>query len=59
MTTFVRVRDKETGHEFSISERAATADHLEILKDEPAARNGAPLRATTKTTAKKKAATGS
>lgn len=43
MPTFVRVKDKNTGHEFSISANAVRDHHT--LLDKPAVdRNGRPLR---------------
>lgn len=45
MSDFVRVRDKDTGHEFSYATAAAEGDErFEVLKDADAVdANGAPL----------------
>ncbi len=45
MATFVRVRDKRTGHTYSIAETAVDDNH-EVLKDAEAVDpNGRPLEA--------------
>ena len=45
MADFVRVKDKETGHEFSLAARSVNADLHDVL-DKPAVdANGRPLPA--------------
>lgn len=50
MPTYLRVRDNETGHEFSVVESAFDADSTTVI-DEPATDvNGDPLPAVEKST---------
>jgi len=53
MPEFVRVRDKDTGHEYSV---VHVQDHHEVLKDKKAVdANGRPYPAKPKTSVAKKA----
>lgn len=45
---WVRVKDKRTGHEYTLAERAVREEHHEILDKPAVKRNGKPLPATPK-----------
>lgn len=56
MTEYVRVKDKETGHEYTVPERRFNADLMTRLDKSATNSAGDPLPVKPKTTASKEAA---
>lgn len=57
MTTFVRVRDKRTGHEFDVNERAVRDHHERVKGFDPVNKPRPPVLAQPKKTAASRQAT--